>query len=100
MPKLLLKLLPDLIAAVCGLLFFPWILGAPGHPSLLVELGWTIGIVTIVFYLVTYQIVKSSDRIGVLNRPAIRTLLDRLLLIVAFGLVPVIVIAVLLIVCS
>lgn len=100
MPKLLLKFFPDLMAAVCGLLFFPWILGVPGHPTLLVQSGWTIGIVLIVFYLVTYQIVKSSDRIGVLNKPAIRTRLDRLLLLIACWLVPVIVIAVLLVLFS
>ena len=100
MPRSLLKFFPDLMAAVCGLLFFPWVLGVPGHPTPFVQLGWTIGIVMIVLYLVTYQIVKSSDRIGVLNQPTIRIRLDRLLFLVACALVPLIAIAVLLVLFS
>lgn len=88
------------MAVFSGLLFFPWILGVPGHPAELVQWGWTIGIVAIVFYLVTYQIVKSSGGIATLNKPAIRSCLDRFLFVTACWLVPVMTVAILLVMFS
>ena len=64
MMKLIASRFPDLMALVCGLLVLPWILGVPGRPDRLVELGWTIGLVAIVVYLVLYQIAKSLGSKG------------------------------------
>ena len=94
MIRLLARFFPDVMAGISGLLFFPWILGVPGHPTQLVQWGWTIGIIAIVFYLVIYQIVKSSDRIAALNKPAIRSRLDRMLFMFACWLVPAMTIAI------
>ncbi len=61
---------PDLMALICGLLVLPWILGVPGHPDRTVRLGWTIGLVSLVFYLVLYQITKSIASKGSLKNSA------------------------------
>ncbi|OYR07661.1 hypothetical protein [Brucella thiophenivorans] len=96
----MLKIIPDTIAVVCGLLFFPWILGVPGQPTILAQCGWNIGITTIIVYLITYQIVKSSERIICLRQPAVRVRLDRLLFLIAALSVPAIAFAVALVVLS
>jgi len=59
MTRLIASRFPDLVALICGLLLLPWILGVPGHPAPMVRLGWTIGLISIVVYLVLYQIAKS-----------------------------------------
>ncbi len=59
MTRLIASRFPDLVALLCGLLVLPWILGVPGHPAPMVRLGWTIGLISIVVYLVLYQIAKS-----------------------------------------
>ena len=98
MKKSIIKFITNVMAVACGLLFFPWILGAPGHPNVLVQWGWTIGIITIIFYLITYQIVKSSDRIVGLRKPAVRASLDHFLFLIAVLSIPAITIAVSLVV--
>ncbi|MBQ0710432.1 MULTISPECIES: hypothetical protein [unclassified Ochrobactrum] len=71
---------PDLMALICGLLVLPWILGVPGHPDPMVRLGWTIGLVSLVFYLVLYQITKSIASNGSLkNRVTVQRYLRRVL---------------------
>lgn len=50
------------VAAVCGLLLFPWILGVPGHPSRAVELAWTIGLLVIILFLTAFQLVRSLNK--------------------------------------
>lgn len=94
MLKFLLKIVPDMMAAIFGLLFFPWILGVPGKPSILVQWGWTTGIFTIIFYLIIYQFVKSSDRFVRLKKPAIRAFFDRLLFFIALLSIPTIALAI------
>ena|SRR5690606_27190118 len=80
MMRLIASRFPDLMALVCGLLVLPWILGVPGHPDRLVELGWTIGLVAIVVYLVLYQIVKSLGSKGLFrSNIAVNRCLHRIL---------------------
>ncbi|MEJ5899264.1 hypothetical protein [Ochrobactrum teleogrylli] len=90
---------PDLVALLSGLLILPWILGVPGHPSQLVQTGWTIGLVSMVVYLALYQTAKSlAARRSVKNNPSrIAPLISRvlkwsagllvLLMLISFGLI-------------
>ena len=59
MTKLIMRFYPDLIAAICGLLIIPWIIGIPGQPTQTILSGWTLGLIAIGGYLVIYQCVKS-----------------------------------------
>jgi len=63
------------VAAVCGLLLFPWILGVPGHPSRSVELAWTVGLLVIISYLTSFQLVRSLNKKASTEGP--RSLLPR-----------------------
>jgi hypothetical protein len=56
------------VAAMCGLLLIPWILGVPGHPSRAVESAWTIGLLVIILYLAAFQLVRSMDKKAATNR--------------------------------
>ncbi|RRD21851.1 hypothetical protein ECB98_22335 [Brucellaceae bacterium VT-16-1752] len=89
---------PDLVALLSGLLILPWILGVPGHPSQLVQTGWTIGLVSMVVYLALYQTAKSlAARRSVKNNSSRIALISRmmkwsagllvLLMLVSFGLI-------------
>ncbi|MDH7785936.1 uncharacterized membrane protein (DUF485 family) [Ochrobactrum sp. 19YEA23] len=89
---------PDLVALLCGLLILPWILGVPGHPSQLVQIGWTIGLVSMVVYLAIYQTAKSLASYGaVKNNPTRNALISRankwsaslliMLMVISFGLI-------------
>lgn len=89
---------PDLVALLSGLLILPWILGVPGHPSQLVQTGWTIGLVSMVVYLALYQTAKSlaalrtvknnSSRIALISRMMKWSAgLLVLLMLVSFGLI-------------
>ncbi|MBJ6132944.1 hypothetical protein JAU75_08885 [Ochrobactrum sp. Q0168] len=89
---------PDLVALLCGLLVLPWILGVPGHPSLLVQAGWTMGLVSMVVYLALYQTAKSlAARRTVKNNRSRIALISRalkwsaglliLLMLISFGLI-------------
>ncbi|NNU62014.1 hypothetical protein [Ochrobactrum soli] len=89
---------PDLVALLSGLLILPWILGVPGHPSQLVQTGWTIGLVSMVVYLALYQTAKSlAARRSVKNNPPRIALISRvmewsagllvLLMLISFGLI-------------
>lgn len=57
--KLLIRIYPDLIAFICGILIIPWVIGVPGHPTKAVLSGWTIGLIVMGVYLVIYQAAKS-----------------------------------------
>ncbi|MDR0251638.1 MAG: hypothetical protein LBI75_00465 [Brucellaceae bacterium] len=57
--KFLIRIYPDVVALICGLLVLPWILGVPGQPTQAALSGWTIGLIGIVVYLILYQVVKS-----------------------------------------
>lgn len=59
MTKLIIRYYPDLIAAICGLLIIPWIIGVPGQPTQAILSGWTLGLIAMGGYLVIYQSVKS-----------------------------------------
>ncbi|MFD1790713.1 hypothetical protein ACFSE0_03600 [Ochrobactrum teleogrylli] len=89
---------PDLVALLSGLLILPWILGVPGHPSQLVQTGWTIGLVSMVVYLALYQTAKSlaalrtvknnSSRIALISRMMKWSAgLLVLLMLISFGLI-------------
>jgi len=89
---------PDLVALLSGLLVLPWILGVPGHPSQLVQAGWTIGLVSMVVYLALYQTAKSlAARRTVKNNRSRIALISRaltwsaalliLLMLISFGLI-------------
>ncbi len=89
---------PDFVALLSGLLILPWILGVPGHPSPLVQTGWTIGLVSMVVYLALYQTAKSlAARGAVKNNPFRIALINRalkwsaglliLLMLLSFGLI-------------
>lgn len=89
---------PDLVALLSGLLILPWILGVPGHPSQLVQTGWTIGLVSMVVYLALYQTAKSlAARRSIKNNPSRIVLISRvmkwsagllvLLMLISFGLI-------------
>ena len=80
MMRLIASRFPDLMALVCGLLVLPWILGVPGRPDRLVQLGWTIGLASIVVYLALYQIAKSLGSKGLfLNNSTVNRCLHRTL---------------------
>ncbi|MFK3666193.1 hypothetical protein ACI2JN_13205 [Ochrobactrum teleogrylli] len=89
---------PDLVALLSGLLILPWILGVPGHPSQLVQTGWTIGLVSMVVYLALYQTAKSLAALrSIKNNPSRIALISRvmkwsagllvLLMLISFGLI-------------
>ncbi|KAA9356147.1 MULTISPECIES: hypothetical protein [Ochrobactrum] len=63
-------------ACVFGLLLLPWILGVPGNPTPVQEFAWSMGLVTIIGYLVMYQCARSSDGLKFFNRPSVRSRLD------------------------
>ncbi len=69
---------PDLMALLCGLLILPWILGVPGHPDTATRLGWTLGLISMVIYLVLYQAVNSlAAKSSIKSNASINTLLCR-----------------------
>ncbi len=80
MIKTAMRLYPDLIALLCGLLVIPWIVGVPGQASQIAIYGWTTGLITMALYLVIYQAVKSVIRMdfykknNVLHKPVTRLL--------------------------
>ncbi|MEL4071090.1 hypothetical protein WKW50_13170 [Ochrobactrum sp. GPK 3] len=89
---------PDLVALLSGLLILPWVLGVPGHPSQPVQIGWTIGLVSMVVYLAIYQAAKSLASYGaVKNNPTRSALISRatkwsaslliLMMLISFGLI-------------
>ncbi|NKC04161.1 hypothetical protein [Brucella haematophila] len=89
---------PDLVALLSGLLILPWILGVPGHPSQPVQIGWTIGLVSMVVHLAIYQAAKSLASYGAIqNNPARSTFISRatkwsaslliVLMLISFGLI-------------
>ena len=59
MIKFIIRIYPDMIAVICGILILPWILGVPGQPTQAVLSGWTIGLIAMGIYLLIYQTVKS-----------------------------------------
>jgi len=59
MIKFIIRIYPDVIAVLCGLLIIPWILGVPGRPTPAQLSGWNIGFFAICTYLLLYQTIKS-----------------------------------------
>lgn len=100
MLKIVLTFIPYLVALLCGLLVIPWVLGIPGNFTPRTQLGWTTGLIAMVSYLVLYQIAKSTRKLSSPNKPQLRSKMDKILVVAACCVLPIMAVSIALLVCD
>lgn len=100
MLKIVLTFIPYLVALLCGLLVIPWMLGIPGNFTPRTQLGWTTGLITMASYLLLYQIAKSTSKPPSSNKPSLRSKMDKILVVAACCVLPIMAVSIALLVCE